>query len=194
MMTPAEIEALCARLRFGVPPDALRNEAAAALEEMGRELAHRCEDCGGKLVKGELDRSGQEWWCANCAKLEVLREDKKHSRERIAALEAEIARTIALIEEIDKHRDHLEAQCERWAQENARLLDALVGMVNQHCQSDGKLDSMALSDNAEAMHLLNEMGLLLEFDDGYGRRCLAGGIDWAKIEGRAAIQRPEGER
>ena len=53
------------------------------------------------------------------------------------------------------------------------LLNALDSMVNQHCrQSEGELDSIALSANAYAMRLLEEYGRI-EITAESGRRVIA---------------------
>jgi hypothetical protein len=82
-------------------------------------------------------------------------------------------------EELARLRAENAAQAERIAE----LLDALEGMVDQHCSltdySDPSnptdvpgLDSYAIGANAEAMELLEEFGRL-EVTAGFGRRVLA---------------------
>ena len=52
------------------------------------------------------------------------------------------------------------------------VLDALADMVNQHCLGDdGKLDSLALNTNADAMRLLARYDLI-EIEEEHGRRVI----------------------
>lgn len=54
------------------------------------------------------------------------------------------------------------------------ILDALESMVHQHCgdTEDGAIDSLALSANAEAMHVLAKYGRL-DIEVECGRRVIA---------------------
>lgn len=40
-----------------------------------------CEDCGGRLIRGSLDRGGQDYWCMACTK-RAIREDQLKACER----------------------------------------------------------------------------------------------------------------
>lgn len=57
----------------------------------------------------------------------------------------------------------------------AEALDALVGMVNQHCHEDdnGECDTGALSANAEAVDVLERHGRV-EIVRGFGRMTIFG--------------------
>lgn len=64
-------------------------------------------------------------------------------------------------------------EIDKLKEERSRLIDALVGMVNQHCSpwdseaTEDVLDSNFLSANAEAMRLLEEFEVLdIELDGG----------------------------
>ena len=53
------------------------------------------------------------------------------------------------------------------------LEEALYDLASQHCtMDDGTWDSMALSANADAMHLLADMGRIV-IDDSFARRVIA---------------------
>lgn len=64
------------------------------------------------------------------------------------------------------------------------ILEALEGMVQQHCSGSealgtaGSLDSFALSANADAMRLLAKLGRLV-ITEQYGRRVIGA---WVKEE------------
>lgn len=55
------------------------------------EATPKCEDCGFALARGELDRSGQEWWCPVCAKAGMRMEENKRLREQLAQAQARVA-------------------------------------------------------------------------------------------------------
>jgi len=82
-----------------------------------------------------------------------------------------------LVEKIRVLEDALAAQHKRLMD----ALDALEAMVIQHCYTtdDDKLDSMALSANAEAMLVLADEGRLVIESD-YGRRVIA---HWPERDG-----------
>ncbi len=77
----------------------------------------------------------------------------------------------ALVEKIRALEDVLAAQHKRLTY----ALDALEAMVAQHCceTEDGKVDSMALSANAEAMLVLGDEGRLIIEPPVVGRRVIA---------------------
>jgi DNA-directed RNA polymerase subunit RPC12/RpoP len=73
-----------------------RNNCATAIRALAPCASGPvCEDCGGELVKGELDRSGQSYWCPECAK-QLLR---KLKAEREAKEQAEVIITRDLADE-----------------------------------------------------------------------------------------------
>jgi hypothetical protein len=63
-------------------------------------------------------------------------------------------------------------------EESGRLLDALVGMIEQHVyeNNDGNLDSMAVSANAAALRLLAQFGKV-KIESEHGRRVIARWLD-----------------
>lgn len=65
--------------------------------------------------------------------------------------------------------------------ENAKLRDALIGMVNQHCTYGDKLNSLALRDNADAMRLLEELGEI-KIENGYGRALVGKWVNREAVE------------
>lgn len=63
------------------------------------------------------------------------------------------------------------------AKENKELKEHLIDITNQSCLGqDGKLDSMALSTNADAMRLLAKYGEII-IEKEYGRRVIG---HWSK--------------
>lgn len=52
---------------------------------VARTAEPKCEDCGDALVRGTIDRSGQDYWCPACSRkaareLHVLADGSSHSK------------------------------------------------------------------------------------------------------------------
>lgn len=74
--------------------------------------APKCEDCGFTQIRGELDRSGQSWWCPVCAKAGIRMAENKRLRAELEAAKSSTGRA----PETPRWTDAAEAAFEKWWQ------------------------------------------------------------------------------
>ncbi len=161
---------------------------AEANEAALTRFAARCEGLEARVR--ELDRLNSklqkrnDWLephlkgMAGICDREKARADKAESDKEYWR-EAGVNRTQETMD-LRKQCRALEAERETAVAERDRLMEALIGMVDQHCPSStsGVIDSYAISANADALHLLAGSGHFA-IQKSFGRRVIG---KWATLE------------
>lgn len=70
----------------------------------------KCEDCGFAMARGELDRSGQEYFCPVCAKAGIRMAENKRLREELSQAKRDAERQWMSIESAPSEQDVLITQ------------------------------------------------------------------------------------
>lgn len=99
---------------------------------MSESRTPTCDDCGFELARGELDRSGQSWWCPVCAKAGIRLEENKRLRAELAAAQERLAEyRNRAVENMENARDFGKRLLE--AQEQIAALEQRKPVIYRQC-------------------------------------------------------------